>query len=1329
MNMQINDIVKIKTFRPVINLEWAKDGAESLSLVNSYIITEELAEQFEKILESMTLQRHETRLGKVGEDIDMERILRSFIMRGAYGTGKSYFLLVLSSLLECIYNGNYDEIIEKFEDFPNIIYHLNILKRRDMKFLIVRVNGNEEINRDFDDVIQEAVIKRITEEFGEGILHSAYELAASWLDINKTKALWGDVEKALNEMDLDYDELVSGLKNRKSEYIKQYENLMFRALGQNININKMKLTDFINETNNLIKDKGYEGIVIIFDELSAFLKASQEDKRISRDLGNVHALAEATEPKRNLAMYFISSMHLDISQFLGVMVDKDEIDKVKRRFSQLSLNFESSNKLIASLIEIDKNKFNSLREDYSSLFNSLNTYHKSTYEKYYPLHPATIDYLKSVSEYYAQKESTIFAFLAEVVRETKLKEPVVVDNKLNLVNLSDVYDYFIQSVMEKDNSIMRSINSTLNLCDDNFEKNIVKTLIVSRISVFGESQQVSSSLKSDQIKYFLLDETRKTNDFLEKVTDSAKSSIFYDKSEDTYEFIESGVSKVDLDNLIKEAAKTINPNIFFNQLLKDIPGTIIKDKYNVSPRKDITPVDREFGGQKFAIHHINSIVNKSIGRLNIGFDGTINFVVPGIDEKLTDIQLHQIKSKLKEVKENVCIAIPKSFNIERESLIEFAALQKVAEDEKVKNDEGLKKHVDRSISKSRRNIERSIKEFGNLANFKFVFSDSVIEPNDINELYKYMIDRYYYKFPEINVERINGRTSTNRLIDNFISNGEDQIPTTSNKEEHKQIRETLVPLGLAKSDDYVGGEKVQLSKPNSNDNKKSYEIWNRIIEGGCTTRDLLNILSSAPYGLPDFLVEVYLSCAIALEEIRIFENSSIIQNNSREIAHICSKSCKIEKSGVRISTDKLHQLKDIWKVFGVVFSSNEEKSFDPDKKVKQMELRQHLVRDVRSIVEILEAQRARFDILKINSTQLDNLITQLNKPVNNLEYILPEKFFEFFVQIPEKVFEREYQKALFELENFLKNLKKFQKQFNEVKEIYNGINANKSKEDIDYIECIKEKKDNLVNEFNEYLQTPFDFSAIDSIKIKYKELIELYNKEFINLHKETKEKVLEAKNYIEQKQVLNLLTELGKIKFKNLQKVDSIMKNLRSYNVCHEKFQERNNTKLLKCTCLGPTTNLLIMDNVKNNINKVKESCERALEGLAVKYVEELVALNEEKENKESFSQYLVNKYPKHKESYIKLMGLMTNDYEGNIDEIITILSNLTKLINEYIDMIPETITPPKRLISYDIFFDNVVKEELLQCGRVHLNMHEFLETIKKAWSKVEDQYDEISIS
>jgi len=1328
MDMRINDIVKIKTFRPVINLEWAKDDIESISLVNSYIITEELAEQFEKILESMTLQRHEIRLEKLGNDIDMERIQRSFIMRGAYGTGKSYFLLVLSSLLECIYNGNYNEIIEKFKDFPNIIYHLNILKRRDMKFLIVRVNGNEEINRDFDDVIQEAVIKRITEEFGEGILNSAYESAVSWLETNRTKGLWSDVEKALNEMDLDYNELVSGLKNRKSEYMKQYENLIFRALGQSININKMKLTDFINETSDLIKDKGYSGIVIIFDELSAFLKASQEDKRISRDLGNVHALAEATEPKRNLAMYFISSMHLDISEFLGVMVDKDEIDKVKRRFSQLSLNFESSNKLIASLIEIDKNKFNSLREDYATLFNTLNMYHKNIYEQFYPLHPATIDYLKSVSEYFAQKESTIFAFLADVVKERKLKEPVIIDNRLNLVNLSDVYDYFIQSVMEKDHSIMRSINSTLNLCDNGFEKSIVKTLVVSRISVFGESQKVSSSLKLDQIKYFLLDETKKTNDFLAKVTDSAKSSIFYDKSEDTYEFIESGVSKIDLDNFIKEVSKTINPNIVFNQLLKDIPGIIIKDKYNVSPRKDVTPVDREFGGQKFTIHHINSIVNKSIGRLDIGFDGTINFVIPGIDEKLTDLQLHQIKSKLKEVKENVCIAIPKSYNVQRESLIEFAALQKVVEDEKIKNDEGLKRHVDRLISKSRRNIERSIKKFGDLSNFKFIFPDSTIEPNDIYELYKYMLDRYYYKFPEINVERINGRTSTNKLIDNFISKGEEQIPTTSNKEEHKQIRETLVPLGLAKLHEYVGGEKVQLSKPNSNDNKKSYEIWNIIIEGGRTTRDLLNILNSPPYGLPDFLVEIYLSCAIALEEIRIFENSSIIQNNSSEIARICSKSCKIQKSGVKISIHKLYRLKNIWKVFGTIFTSNEEKSFDPDKTVKTMELRQHLVRDVKSIVEILEAQRDRFDMLKIKSSQLDNLVEQLNELVNNKDYIIPEKFFEFFVEIPETVFRVEYQKALFELENFLNNLKMFQKQFSEVKEIYNNINVIRTKEDIDYVESIKEKKDNLLKEYHEFLQKPFNYTTIDSIKIKFKELIELYNETFISLHEETKQKVLEAKNDIGQKQVLNLLIELEKIKFKNLQKIDNILKNLRSYRICHEKFQDRNNAKLIKCTCFGSNTNLLIMDNAKNNIDKAKESCERALEGLAVRYVEEMAGLNEEKENKESFPQYLDKKYPQYKESYIKLMGLMNSDYEGNVNEIINILRSLTKYINEYLDMIPEPTKPPINLISYDEF-NAIIKEELLQCGRVHLNMQDFIETIKKAWSKIKDQYDEISIS
>ena len=62
-------------------------------MFNDYIITEEIANNLETIFEEMTLSISDERRKK-GKDINPSEVLRAFLLRGAYGTGKSYFYLL-----------------------------------------------------------------------------------------------------------------------------------------------------------------------------------------------------------------------------------------------------------------------------------------------------------------------------------------------------------------------------------------------------------------------------------------------------------------------------------------------------------------------------------------------------------------------------------------------------------------------------------------------------------------------------------------------------------------------------------------------------------------------------------------------------------------------------------------------------------------------------------------------------------------------------------------------------------------------------------------------------------------------------------------------------------------------------------------------------------------------------------------------------------------------------------------------------------------------------------------------------------------------------------
>ena len=64
--MLIKDLINLKSFDPVINLNWAGEIDEQERLLANYIMTENLAEIFVDILESITMVRSSGRRKKLG---------------------------------------------------------------------------------------------------------------------------------------------------------------------------------------------------------------------------------------------------------------------------------------------------------------------------------------------------------------------------------------------------------------------------------------------------------------------------------------------------------------------------------------------------------------------------------------------------------------------------------------------------------------------------------------------------------------------------------------------------------------------------------------------------------------------------------------------------------------------------------------------------------------------------------------------------------------------------------------------------------------------------------------------------------------------------------------------------------------------------------------------------------------------------------------------------------------------------------------------------------------------------------------------------------------
>ena len=172
--MNIGDIVSLKKFDPVVNLNWANNINEQERLLSNYIMTEELAEIFTNMLESITLVRSDVRRKKLGGDISPNDTKRAHIISGQYGTGKSYFLLMLNIVLEMKNSNLTNKLIERFIDYPELQFQLKYI-RDNKKYFLVRINGENENEKEFKDVIQSQILGVLEKNFDGVAIGSVYK--------------------------------------------------------------------------------------------------------------------------------------------------------------------------------------------------------------------------------------------------------------------------------------------------------------------------------------------------------------------------------------------------------------------------------------------------------------------------------------------------------------------------------------------------------------------------------------------------------------------------------------------------------------------------------------------------------------------------------------------------------------------------------------------------------------------------------------------------------------------------------------------------------------------------------------------------------------------------------------------------------------------------------------------------------------------------------------------------------------------------------------------------------------------------------------------------
>jgi hypothetical protein len=376
----------------------------------------------------------------------------SYIISGAYGTGKSYFTAILAHILsEGFKSKDVELFIKKSkEKYSEIEERLKDMEEKD--YLIV---FPEDTISNFKESILAGIKKSLKNKGIEINLETEFDLILQKIDNWKENYtfFYNSFVHLIEDKKITVEEFLSGIKNQDKNYIEVFKGIYsklfagekYSALDSQKNIQEI-LTDLEEK---IISETNYRGVVYIFDEFGRYLESHIDEV----DVKEVQDGAEYCNGDNSSALLLIT--HKDIFQYTGRLSSRDEVnewEKVSGRFKKEHLSFEKTNvlEIVAHTLYKDEKEYDKYKDENKELFKKYTYFLKESntiaklpeelIDRYYPLNFLSANILPDLSQKIAQNERTLFAFLSG--SESKALKSITDKGLDKVVSLDRLYDYF-----------------------------------------------------------------------------------------------------------------------------------------------------------------------------------------------------------------------------------------------------------------------------------------------------------------------------------------------------------------------------------------------------------------------------------------------------------------------------------------------------------------------------------------------------------------------------------------------------------------------------------------------------------------------------------------------------------------------------------------------------------------------------------------------------------------------------------------------------------------------------------------------------------------------
>ena len=428
---------------------------------------------------------------------------RARVLIGAYGKGKSHTMLMILSLLMKKNLSLFKSVLSKSAGSKLYQGILNYYESDEKILPVVVAGSNTSLTQAFLLALQRTLSSN---DLLDLLPDTNYKAAVS--TIQRWKHEFPEAYHNFCErISIPVEGFVDRLQNFDARAYEDFERV-YPALTAGSLFNPFlgfDVVELYEDTVASLREKGFTGIYVVYDEFSKYLEANITMASVS-DTKMLQDFAEKCNRSNVMQMHIMLISHKEIANYIDVL-PKQKVDGwrgVSERFLhvRLSNNFTQTYEIIEAVIykkEEEWNKFctlhakrfEELEERYLThpVFSGMSEEDvKKIIFGGYPLHPISTFILPRLSERVAQNERTLFTFLSANGASTLPTYLDSCDDRVfQLITPDRIYDYFepllkkeVYSSALHDNYVLTEIILE-QLDEDLLESKIVKSISLTYI--------------------------------------------------------------------------------------------------------------------------------------------------------------------------------------------------------------------------------------------------------------------------------------------------------------------------------------------------------------------------------------------------------------------------------------------------------------------------------------------------------------------------------------------------------------------------------------------------------------------------------------------------------------------------------------------------------------------------------------------------------------------------------------------------------------------------------------------------------------------------------